>query len=140
MEDGNLAVIVDAKVEYTKQLVSVLKGNMYQGIKRIYTECKEDCVSRNELASVLTQLQKKLEEVPKWNQEVILAECENILTESKCDWLDELITAVFVSHTRILSSINFSKNKRQINLKIPKVDHFIHQCYIDIARIFYKHP
>ena len=40
MEDGNLAVIVDAKVEYTKQLVSVLKGNMYQGIKRIYTECK----------------------------------------------------------------------------------------------------
>ena len=140
MEDGNLAVIVDAKVEYTKQLVSVLKGNMYQGIKRIYTECKEDCVSRNELASVLTQLQKKLEEVPKWNQEVILAECENILTESKCDWLDELITAVFVSHTRILSSINFSKNKRQINLKIPKVDHFIHQCYIDIARIFYKNP
>ena len=140
MEDGNLAVIVDAKVEYTKQLVSVLKGNMYQGIKRIYTECKEDCVSRNELTSVLTYLQKKLEEVPKWNQEVILSECESILTESKCDWLDELITAVFVSHTRILSSINFSKNKRQINLKIPKVDHFIHQCYIDIARIFYKNP
>ena len=140
MEDGNLAVIVDAKSEYTKQLVSVLKGNIYQGIKKIYSECKEDCVRRSELGYLLTEFQKKLEEVPKWNQEVILSECENILIESKCDWLEELITAVFVSHTRILSSINFSKNKRQINLKIPKVDHFIHQCYIDIARIFYKNP
>ena len=116
MEDGNLAVIVDAKSEYTKQLVSVLKGNIYQGIKKIYSECKEDCVRRSELGYLLTEFQKKLEEVPKWNQEVILSECENILIESKCDWLEELITAVFVSHTRILSSINFSKNKRQINL------------------------
>ena len=47
---------------------------------------------------------------------------------------------MFVSHTRILTSINFSKNKKKINLKIPKVEHFIHQCYIDVARSFWKSP
>ena len=36
MEDGNLAVLVDAKTEYTRQLVNVLKQNMYQGIKNIF--------------------------------------------------------------------------------------------------------
>lgn len=140
MEEGNFAVIVDAKSEYTKQLVNTLKGGIYQGIKKIFVECREKCQEQGELGRVLTDFQGKLEEVPKWNQEVILGECETLLTESKCDWIEDLITAVFVSHTRVLTSINFSKNKRQINLKIPKTDHFIHQCYIDIARIFYKAP
>ena len=140
MEEGNFAVIVDAKSEYTKQLINILKGGMYQGIKKLFTECKEKCLESGNLTGVLTGFQSKLEEVPKWNQEVILEECERLLTESKCDWLEDLITAVFVSHTRVLTSINFSKNKKQINLKIPKTDHFIHQCYIDIARIFYKVP
>ena len=54
--------------------------------------------------------------------------------------MEELITAVFVSHTRILTSINFSKSKKSIDLKIPKVTHFIHQCYIDVARSFWKSP
>ena len=140
MEEGNFAVIVDAKTEYTKQLINVLRGGMYQGIKKIFTECREKCEECGDLSSVLTEFQSKLEEVPKWNQVVILGECDTLLTESNCDWIEDLITAVFVSHTRVLTSINFSKNKKQINLKVPKTDHFIHQCYIDIARIFYKVP
>ncbi len=35
MEEGNFAVIVDAKSEYTKQLINTLKGGIYQGIKKI---------------------------------------------------------------------------------------------------------
>ena len=140
MEEGNLAILVDAKTEYTKQLVNILKGSMYQGIKKLYKESKDSCNDLNEPEKCLLQFQSNLSEIPKWNQEIINSECSRIIDESKCDWLEELITAVFVSHTRILTSINFSKNKKKINLKIPKVDHFIHQCYIDIARIFWKSP
>ena len=63
-----------------------------------------------------------------------------LIESSNCDWLEDLITAVFVSHTRILTSININKNKNKINLKIPKVDHFIHLCYIEVARNFWKNP
>lgn len=140
MEDANLAIIVDAKSEYTKQLVNILKGNVYFGIKNMYTSSKQYCIENNNTINILSHFQSKLEEVPEWSQKNILSECQRVIDNSKCDWLEELITAVFVSHTRILSSINFSKNKKQINLKIPKVDHFIHQCFIDCARIFYKCP
>ena len=140
MEEGNLAILVDAKTEYTKQLVNILKGSIYQGIKKLYKESKDSCNDLNEPEKCLLQFQSNLSEIPKWNQEIINTECSRIIDESKCDWLEELITAVFVSHTRILTSINFSKNKKKINLKIPKADHFIHQCYIDIARIFWKSP
>ena len=140
MEDGNLAILVDAKTEYTKQLVNILSPFIYNGIKGIYIEAKEDCFERDELEETLRFFQKKLSEIPKWNQEVIDQEYENVIEGSKCDWLEDLIMAVFVSHTRILTSINFNKSKNKVNLKIPKVDHFIHQCYIEVARCFWKNP
>jgi hypothetical protein len=140
MDQGNLAILVDAKFEYTKQLINILKNNLFQGIKKIYNEAKEYSVEHDELDKVLKKFQFYLSEIPKWNQEVILNEVTEILDKSKCDWLEELITAVFVSHTRILTSINSNKNKKKINLNIPKIDHFIHQCYIDVARAFWKTP
>ena len=136
MDEGNLAILVDAKTEYTKQLVNIISPNIYLGIKSIYVNSKTKTNGKN----TLYQFQIDLSEIPKWNQEII-NEHHNMLVEaSDCDWLEDLLTAVFVSHTRILTSINFNKNKNKINLKIPKVDHFIHLCYIEIARNFWKNP
>ena len=136
MDDGNLAILVDAKTEYTKQLVNIISPNIFIGIKTIYNKCKETC----EKYDVLYQFQQDLSEIPKWNQEVINEQYSMLIESSNCDWLEDLITAVFVSHTRILTSININKNKNKINLKIPKVDHFIHLCYIEVARNFWKNP
>ena len=140
MEDGNLAILVDAKTEYTKQLVNILLPYIYSGIKDIYNEAKEECLESGLMENTLAVFQKKLSCIPKWNQEVIDNKYENIVISSKCDWLEDLIMAVFVSHTRILTSINFNKSKNKVNLKIPKVDHFIHLCYIEVARCFWKNP
>ena len=140
MEEGNLAILVDAKSEYTKQLINILKINIYNGIKIIFQTTKKYCIENDNSENILQHFQEALSEIPKWNQEVIDNECLKIIDNSKCDWLEDLITAVFVSHTRILTSINFSKNKKKINLKIPKVESFIHKCYIDVARSFWKTP
>ena len=139
MDDGNLAILVDAKTEYTKQLINILSPNIFQGIKKLYREARDSANTQNS-DNALGEFQIKLSEIPKWNQEIINSQYLLILESSNCDWLEDLITAVFISHTRILTSINFSKSKNKINLKIPKVDHFIHQCYIEIARAFWKNP
>lgn len=138
MDDGNLAVLVDAKTEYTKQLINILKLNIYYMIQRLFVESKQDCKVNNKESKLLYIFQQKLSEIPKWNIDMIKDECDIIIKNSKCDWIDELITAVFVSHTRILTSINFSKTKGKIDLNIPKTEHFIHKCFIDVARYFWK--
>ena len=135
MDDGNLAILVDAKTEYTKQLVNIISPNIFIGIQSIYNKCKE-----LEDSDTLYKFHVELSEIPKWNQEVINEYCEQLVDNTKCDWLEDLLTAVFVSHTRILTSINSNKNKNKINLKIPRVDHFIHLCYIEVARAFWKNP
>ena len=57
--------------------------------------------------------QDLLSQIPKWNQEIIDTEVNRIITDSGCDWLDDLITAVFVSHTKILTSIQVGKRKKK---------------------------
>ena len=138
MDDGNLAVLVDAKTEYTKQLVNILRFSVYHIIQNLFLESKLECEKDNNQTKILYTFQKKLSEIPKWNSDIIKKECETIIENSKCDWIDELITAVFVSHTRILTSINFNKSKGKIDLNIPKTEHFIHKCFIDVARYFWK--
>ena len=139
MED-NLSVLVDAKTEYTKQLTTILVPFIYDGIKSIYDETLEYC-RLNDDKSILMRFQEKLSLIPKWNQDLLSAECIRIMEGSGCDWLDELVTAVFLSHTKILTAIKKNnKKQKKINLKIPKIDHFIHKCYIECAREFWRNP
>ena len=53
MDQGNLAILVDAKFEYTKQLINILKNNLFQGIKKIYNDAKEYSIEHDELDKVL---------------------------------------------------------------------------------------
>ena len=138
MED-NITVLVDAKTEYTKQLSNILVPFIFEGIKSVYDSTTKMCRT-NKDKQVLMRFQEQLSLVPKWNQDIINEEYERIAEDSGCDWLDELVTAVFLSHTKILSAIKTKKGNNKINLKIPKVDHFIHKCYIESAREFWKNP
>ena len=140
MEEGNIAVLVDAKTEYTKQLINILKTSIYQGIQSIYGESKFVCEDTNLPDDVLIKFQQSLSNIPKWSQDIIDKEYERIMKSSKCDWIEDLITAVFVSHTKVLTMIHKGKRGKKINLKIPKSSHFIHLCYIEVAREIWKSP
>ena len=138
--EENLSVLVDAKTEYTKQLTNILVPRIFEGINSIYDETSETCKILNDNATLM-RFQEKLSLIPKWNQDMLTTEYERIMKDSGCDWLDELVTAVFLSHTKILTAIKkSSKKQKKINLKIPKIDHFIHKCYIECAREFWRNP
>ena len=85
MDQGNLAILVDAKFEYTKQLINILKNNIFQGIKRIYLNAKEYSIEHDETDRILKKFQFYLSEIPKWNQEMILNEVSCLDKESLKD-------------------------------------------------------
>jgi len=136
--DNNNSIFVQAKIEYTHQLVDTLKPSLYDGIKSIYDDAK-DLYKSNSSTSLLFIFRTLLEKIPEWNNELITNETDRIIECSKCDWLDELVTAVYISHTKILMSIG-NNNSNKINLTIPKLINFIHKCYINIAREIWKNP
>jgi hypothetical protein len=136
MEDYYL---VEAKQEYTGYLVSTLTPSMYNGFRDIFEQSKK-ILNGN---SVFKNFQILLSNVPNWNSYMLDKEVSDITKETGCDWLDNLITAVFVSHSKILTSVkvgNYRPRNKKIDLKIPDTASFIHQCYVQAAREFYKNP
>jgi len=140
MADASIAVLTDAKAEYTKQLIAILRDNIYQGIKSIYEDAKNYCNENQTPREVLIIFQKFLSQIPKWSQELIDREYSRIIENSQCDWLEDLITAVFISHTKVLTLVNQGKKHKKINIKIPKPSHFMHLCYIETAREVWRKP
>ena len=139
MEELNTPIFAQAKVEYTKQLIEILYPHIFDGIKSIYDESKI-IYSTKTGTPILLLFRELLEKVPIWNGEIIDSECSRIINNSKCDWIDDLITAVFISHTKILTSIGPNQSFQKINVTIPKTSSFIHKCYINVARELWKNP
>lgn len=138
MEDSNSSIYVQAKIEYTKQLINNIQSHIFDGVKSIYDDSKE-IYKKNSSSSQLFIFRTLLEKVPEWNNEMIVNETDRIIESSKCDYLEDLLTAVFISHTKILMSIG-TNNVDRINLTVPKLSNFIHKCYINIARSLWKNP
>ena len=127
-------------MEYTNQLIDVLYPHMFDGIKSIYDESKVIYIKKNSSTPIFVLFREILEKVPIWNGEILESECNRIVSNSGCDWVDDLITAVFISHTKILTSIGPNHNSSKINVTIPKTSNFIHKCYINLAREIWKNP
>jgi hypothetical protein len=131
--------LVEAKKEYTSYLITTLTPSIYTGFKDLFEQSKK-ILNGN---SVFKNFQILLSNVPKWNNYMLEKELSDITKETGCDWLDNLITAVFVSHSKILTSVkvgNYRPKNKKIDLKIPDTTSFIHQCYVQSAREFYKNP
>ena len=138
MEELNTPIFAQAKVEYTAQLVDMLYPHMFDGVKSIYDESK--LLYGRKKMPILLIFRELLEKVPIWNSEIIDSECSRIVSNSSCDYIDDLITAVFISHTKILTSIGPNKSFQKINVTIPKTSTFVHKCYINTARELWKNP
>lgn len=136
---SDLHILVEAKTEYTKTLIHILSSCLLEGIQSIYSDSKSFC-EKNRNNKYLITFQHNLSEIPKWNQSLISDEYSRIMDKSNCEWLDDLITAVFISHAKILTSIKVNESSKTLNLKIPKGEHFIHKCYIECSKEIYKNP
>ena len=106
METEDYAInLVDAKTEYTNQLINILTPHIFEGILSIYGDAVDMTKQGVNSNSVLKQFQILLGQIPKWSKETLKDEVDRIKLESKCDWIEDLVTAVFVSHTKILTSM-----------------------------------
>lgn len=126
---------VDAKKELTLQLVDLLTPHIYDGIKSVFDTCKEKDTT------VLKTFQTKLCSIPIWNQDIIDKEYDRIMTKKDLEHLDRLLDMLFVSHVKVLSVLKINKDSsKDVNIEVPHPKTFVHKCYIECARAFYKDP
>jgi hypothetical protein len=134
--------IVETKNEYTIQLVNILTPLLYEGFESIYIETRK-ILKKGEEKRILKTFQQFIKKIPVWNNNLIETETQRIISQSKCEWLSDLLKAVIKSNIILLSNSNPNMNgKFLINheyLNIP-LQQFIHRCYIECARQIYSSP
>ena len=138
MDDYNVNVLSEAKNEYSSRLVSTLTPLLIQGIKSIFNEALNLCNDNGENEKYLMTFQNFLSRVPKWNDTIVTEETKRIVEASNCPYLEDLLTCVHITQLKILTSIRVSQKQKKIDLDIPKLNVFIHKCYISFARKLYS--
>ena len=129
----NVSVLVAARNEYSNQLKRHLQPLIQEGFTSIF----EDSVIEDEY-SPLKQFQIFLKQVPNWNQSILNQETTRI--KNKCPYLMDMVTAIFVSHVKILASVRLGGKHSNIKIKIPTAEIFIHSVYVAGAESFYYDP
>jgi len=120
-----------AKSEYTQQFCIFLIPALLTYFLSLLDEAKE---KEKDLKRVLWTFQNLLKDIPEWNTDKVMRETEIIQSNTKCDYLEELLTAVFVAHTKVLSAIRINSKSKKLQITIPKVDHFLHRTLSECAR------
>ena len=138
MDDYNVNVLSEAKNEYSSRLVSTLTPLLIQGIKSIFNEAVNLCRDNEENEKYLMTFQNFLSRVPKWNENIVTEETKRIIEASNCPYLEDLLTCVHITQLKILTSIRVSQKQKKIDLDIPKLNVFVHKCYISFARKLYS--
>ena len=138
MDDYNTSVLSEAKNEYSVNLVNILTPLLIQGIQSIFHEACDLCLKNEEENKYLMTFQNFLTRVPKWNPAIIENETKRIIQQSKCNYLEDLITCVHITQLKVLTSIRVATKQKKIELDIPKMSDFVHKIYIKCARKFYS--
>jgi hypothetical protein len=125
------SVLVDAKNEYTHQLVEVVCVPILAVFDRMYRAAASQ-------KTPLRTFQRMLQEIPDWNNHAIRDHTDTI--SRRCPWFSELLTAVFVSHVKVLTSVRLSGSKPNIKVKVPSNESFVHLLMVEMAREFYTNP
>ena len=138
MDDYNTDVLSQAKNEYSLSLVNTVVPLIIEGFKSIFKEALNLCVTNDEDDKYLMTFQNFLTRVPKWSQTIVDDETKRIVETSKCSYLEDLLTCVYITQLKIFTSIRVSSKQKKIDISIPKLNEFIHKVYIACARKIYS--
>ena len=128
------SVYSDARAEYTKQLCVFLVPSYFT----FFVDLLEQCKRTQEPRRVLWQFQTLLNEIHDWNMEKVKNEIQTIQNNCGCDYLDDLLTAVCIAHTKVLTAIRLSSNRSKVEITVPKVDHFLFKALCETAKLLWS--
>jgi hypothetical protein len=135
MATESIGVYGEAKTEYTRQLCNFLVPALETYFLDLLASTKE---SEKDPKRVLWVFQDSLKQFPDWNMDKVERETTKISEASKCDYLEEILTAVFIAHTKVLSAIRLTSKQKKLQITIPKLQHFLHRTMSECARLLWS--
>jgi hypothetical protein len=135
MSDAIVSVYSDARTEYTKQLCAFVVPAYFQFFLSLLEKAREQ--TQSEPRRLLWQFQTFLTDIPEWNMEKVNNEISHLQTACGCDYLEDLLTAVFIAHTKVLTAIRVSSKQKKVQITVPKVEHFLFKVLCETSKLLW---
>ena len=133
--DSFVSVYSDARHEYMRQLGIFLVPAYFKWYISLFEKAKE--TTANEPKKALWQFQNYLNEIPDWNMEKVTNEINLIQQACSCDYIEDLLTAVFIAHTKVLTAIRLSSKQKKVQITVPKVEHFLFKVLCETGKLLW---
>jgi len=133
--DSGVSVYAEAKNEYTKQLAVFIVPTFHRFFIACLTQASEE---ENNHKRQLWKFQELLSQIPEWNMDKVQREVQKFIADIQCDYLEELVTAVFIAHTKVLTAIRIGNKNKRVQITIPKLDHFLHRALSECSRLLWS--
>jgi hypothetical protein len=129
------SVYSEAKGEYTKQLTLFIVPAFHKFFMDLLRQASEE---EPNTKKQLWKFQEKLSQIPEWNLDKVQKEVSKLISDIPCDYLEELITAVFIAHTKVLTAIRIGNKNKRVQITIPKLEHFLHRALSESSRLLWS--
>jgi hypothetical protein len=133
--DSGASVYAEAKGEYTKQLILFIVPSFHRFFMTCLNQAYEEEANQKRQ---LWKFQELLSQISEWNVDKVQREIQKIITDIQCDYLEELVTAVFIAHTKVLTAIRIGNKNKRVQITIPKLDHFLHRSLSECSRLLWS--
>uniref|UniRef100_A0A6C0DI85 Uncharacterized protein n=1 Tax=viral metagenome TaxID=1070528 RepID=A0A6C0DI85_9ZZZZ len=137
MNDSIANTYSDARSEYTKQLCQILVPSYFQWYLTVLEKARTTSNEKQEPKKLLWHFQNLLNDIPEWNMEKVNTEIAQLQTSCGCDYLEDLLTAVFIAHTKVLTAIRVSNKQKRVQITVPKVEHFMFKVLCETSKILW---
>lgn len=134
-ETLNVNVLVAAKEEYSKQLINCIQQSIYDILLSIFEDSQKNNIRLNVSYS---NFQKELKSVPHWADYKLEEKLNSI--NRKFPYLMDLITAIFVSHVKILACVRLKTDDKSVKIKVPSLNSFLHKIIVGCCEQIYYNP
>ena len=128
-------VLLEAKREYTEQVVSKITRPLYDEIYAIWQKSLDENGK-----SPMRHFQDLLENIAELSEKDMLFITDRCIEKSGCAYFGDLVTAIFVAHTRVLLSVRKEMVADGYRLQVPTPNRFLRACVVCCAREFWKSP
>jgi len=134
-ETLNVNVLVAAKEEYSKQLINCIQPGIYDILLSIFEDSQKNNIR---LSISYSNFQKELKSVPHWADYKLEEKLNSI--NRKFPYLMDLITAIFVSHVKILACVRLKTDDKSVKIKVPSLNSFLHKIIVGCCEQIYYNP
>ena len=134
-ETLNVNVLVAAKEEYSKQLINCIQPGIYDTLLSIFEDSQKNNIR---LSISYSNFQKELKSVPHWADYKLEEKLNSI--NRKFPYLMDLITAIFVSHVKILACVRLKTDDKSVKIKVPSLNSFLHKIIVGCCEQIYYNP